>query len=256
MAHFIPINPPRTEAENEAQRLLARILPTSWIVTTNVYEHNFPTRRKTEIDSIVICPFGLFILDFKNFKSRQARIIPMANRVWDGLEGNAPNPIAEAQNKIFALKDLFRAHNQELDDELWVEWLVVLTHRESELDWSSSDLNSDSILHVCSIGQVEGNIRQIGLARRVLLDRKLARQALRALKPAQLPSRLFDVWNDTSPRHAVGLPSATNLGAPASTTIPIKRPTRSQVARVLCLDSQIATVNALRKLAIQSCLGS
>src|ERR1700687_429617 len=122
MAHLVAINTPRSDSERDAQILLTRLLPSSWIVTTNIYEYNFPGKRKPEIDSIVICPLGLFVLDFKNYRGA---ITPMVTRAW--LPADVSNALEQCQNNIFSVKDLLRSYEEKLG-EVWVEWLVVLSH--------------------------------------------------------------------------------------------------------------------------------
>src|SRR6516165_1079964 len=70
MAWLIKLGTPRHPSEAEAQLTLKEALPRSWYITTNIKEYHFGHLNRqyanSEIDSVLICPFGIFILDFKN----------------------------------------------------------------------------------------------------------------------------------------------------------------------------------------------
>jgi hypothetical protein len=187
MARRIEVNKPRGASEDEAQRLLARILPPSWIVTTNIKEHMFPGRRKPELDCILLAPLGLFVLDFKNFGGV---ITPMLNQAWGGVDESSANPLEQIKDNLFPLKDLFEQQDGRLKD-LWIESLIVLTNESVELDWRSSDLHADARMHVALLGEVETKVRQIAATKRMALDPDLASKILAALKPTSLPNGLF-----------------------------------------------------------------
>ncbi|MGY3695047.1 hypothetical protein ACVIGA_005127 [Bradyrhizobium sp. USDA 3240] len=107
MAHLVEINAARSESERAAQIFLAQHLPESWIITTNIKERNFSGRRKPEIDSVVVSPLGIFILDFKNFRGS---VTPMTNHVWTGLEENL---FDQADDNVFPVKDLIERRTGE-----------------------------------------------------------------------------------------------------------------------------------------------
>jgi len=199
MARRIEVNKPRGASEDEAQRLLARILPPSWIVTTNIKEHMFPGRRKPELDCILLAPLGLFVLDFKNFRGV---ITPMLNQAWGGVEESSANPLEQIKDNLFPLKDLFEQQDERLRD-LWIESLIGLTNESVELDWRSSDLHADARMHVALLGEVEAKARQIAATKRMALDSDLASKILAALKPTSLPNELFSGF-DWSGASAVG----------------------------------------------------
>ena len=77
MAQLVVIDPPRDDAERNAQKLLANMLPVSWIVTTNIYEAHFPKRKgrtKSEVDGVLICPVGVIVLSLKRNYSPSAAL--------------------------------------------------------------------------------------------------------------------------------------------------------------------------------------
>jgi hypothetical protein len=189
MAHLIQVNESRSESERRALSALAGKLPASWIITTNIKEHNFEgLRRRPEIDSVVICPLGIFLLDFKNFSGS---IVPMMNRDW----GAAPaigNPFEQATNNCYAFRDLLKKNDEELQ-QLWLEWLIVMTHSEATLDWNASDLREDQKIRIPLLIEVETAIRKISRSK---LSVQNARSVLKALHPSSIPDGLFetDEW--------------------------------------------------------------
>ena len=205
MARRIEVNKPRSASEDEAQRLLARILPASWIITTNIKEHMFPGPRKPELDSILVAPVGLFVLDFKNYRGV---ITPMMNQPWGGLEAMLENPLEQASDNVYPLKDLLERHDKRLK-EIWIESLIVLTNEAVELDWHTSDVNADTKTRITLLGEVESKVRRIAATRRMALDSDLASKILEALKPVSVPSRLFAEgdWRDVGAIDKTGTPA-------------------------------------------------
>jgi hypothetical protein len=188
MARRIEVSKPRSASEDEAQRLLARILPASWAVTTNIKEHMFSGPRRPEIDSLLVTPLGIFVLDFKNFRGA---IAPMLNRYWGGLEEGSKNPLEQIYDNLYAVKDLVKRYDNELEN-VWIEPLIVLTHEDAELDWGASDLNETVKMRVSLLGEVESKVRQIAAnTRRTSLDASLALKVLEALRPISIPDGLF-----------------------------------------------------------------
>src|SRR5580700_9573589 len=158
MAHLIEVNSPRSKSEEQAQARLASLLPAAWIITTNIYEYRFPGPTKPEIDSLLICPPGVFVLDFKNYAGA---ITPMVSQPWGGVRDADTNPLEQGQNSIYPLRDLFRGYDKVLHQAVWLEWLVILTHRDVRLDWQASDLPNDLRLRIALIADVEINVRQM-----------------------------------------------------------------------------------------------
>jgi uncharacterized membrane protein len=187
MAHLVKINEPRNESERRAQHRLSETLPASWLVTTNIKEHNFLGRRKPELDSVIICPFGIWILDFKN---NRGVITPMSNGAWLGSNEKSKNPFEQGNDNLYPLKDLLRSYEERLG-EFRIEYLIVLTNKDVELDWKQSDVNPDLRKHVALIGDVKAKISQFS-RHKAPLNAQLARQALAALKPrTSLPDEPF-----------------------------------------------------------------
>lgn len=190
MARLIQINTPRSDSERVAQGVLATSLPDSWLLTTNIKERNFSGRRKPEIDSIVLSPLGVFILDFKNSRGH---VTPMTNRVWGGLEENL---FEQADDNVFPVKDLMRSQA----GEVFVSSIIVFTHEDVLIDWQLSDVVDNQKLRVTYVRDVEARIRDIAGNRRKL-DPYTARKALEALKPADIPDEVFrhTDWLSASP---------------------------------------------------------
>ncbi|MET4177761.1 hypothetical protein ABIB99_008891 [Bradyrhizobium sp. LA6.1] len=205
MAHLVEINAARSESERAAQIFLAKYLPDSWIITTNIKERNFSGRRKPEIDSVVVSPLGIFIIDFKNFRGS---VTPMTNHVWTGLEENL---FDQADDNVFPVKDLIERRTGET---VWVNSLIVFTHKDGELNWQTSDVVADQRLRVAKIGDVEARIRDIASRRgnRNNLNSYIARKSLEALKPVDIPEQAFqhEDWQKLSAEFK----SATNAPPP------------------------------------------
>lgn len=196
MAQRVEVNKPRGASEDEAQRLLARVLPRSWIITTNIKEHMFAGPRKPEIDSLLLTPAGLFILDFKNFRGV---VTPMLNASWNGPKGTETNPLEQASDNIYPVKDLLGRYDEQLKN-IWIESLIVLTNADVEVNWRASDVTADARMHISLLGEVESKVRQIAASKRMSLDSNLASKILAALKPIAIPPNLFSGpdWVDGS----------------------------------------------------------
>ena len=199
MAHLIRINPPRSASEARAQRQLSKTLPSSWILTTNINENNFKAvrslarKRKPEIDSALMCPLGIFILDLKNFAGL---ITPYVNKPWGGTEDRG-NPFTQSQDNLYPVKELLSSHDARLKT-IWFEYLIVLTNKNVILNWQALDEVSPLRWHVALIDDVEEHVRKIAaLSDNVRpLNSVRALEALRAFDPEELPEGLFDHWND------------------------------------------------------------
>jgi hypothetical protein len=68
----------------------------------------------------------------------------MNNQTWGGLSNGSRNPIEQALDNIFAVKDLLRASRESLG-QIRLEYLIVLTGEGSHLDWSASDIDDNHI---------------------------------------------------------------------------------------------------------------
>jgi hypothetical protein len=162
MGALVEIDPPRRPDEQRAHALLAQGLPASWLVTTNIYEWHFVGRGVTEIDSIVICPRGVFLLDLKHFRGP---ITPMTARPWDGIPTDRQkrgNPLQVIQNDVFRLKnDLLGSYDSELLEKVWIEPAVVLSHPDAILDWASSDLPEKMRSHIFTLAQAIGGLEKL-----------------------------------------------------------------------------------------------
>jgi hypothetical protein len=211
MAHLIKVNTPRSESENQALTRLASKLPASWIITTNIYEYRFSGPTKREIDSLLICPLGIFVLDFKNYAGA---ITPMLNRDWGGVNNIDKNPLEQGQNSIFPLKDLFRNYDDDLPHAVWLEWLIVLTHSDARLAWNTSDLSTDLRSRICLIEDVETNIHQLARGS-FALGALTARKVLEALGQKSVAEDIFADWshNERQSDSALSLlPSQASVG--------------------------------------------
>lgn len=181
MARLVRINEERNRAEREAQERLAQVLPSSWIVTTNIKEFNFQRKRR-ELDSLLICPFGLFVLDFKN---HGGRITPQTNQAWGGVQ-EQKNPFSQGQDALYSIKDKLESSHS--GEKWWVEWLVVMTNPRVVLDWAGSDCDDALRLHVCLVDDVQEHVERI--AGKVRLHAPQASLVLQAFKPPELASHL------------------------------------------------------------------
>jgi hypothetical protein len=227
MARRIELFKPRGASEDEAQRVLARILPASWIITTNIKEHMFAGPRRPEIDSVLLAPLGLFVLDFKNFRGV---ITPMSNQPWGGLQEMKANPLEQAYDNMYSVKNLLERHDEKLKD-IWIEPLIVLTNESVELDWRTSDVNAESRIRVALLGEVEARVRQIAATKRMALGADMAAKVLDAFKPISVPDGLFDRddWRSANtidkavpsrpPRSPEAKPAADDHGQSASLSL-------------------------------------
>ena len=163
MARLVRINDERNRAEREAQERLAHVLPAEWIVTTNIKEFNFQRNRR-ELDSLLICPLGVFVLDFKN---HGGHVTPQTNQPWGGVQ-EQKNPFSQGQDSIYAPKDkLESAHPGE---KWWVEWLVVMTNPRVVLDWTDSDCDDALRSRVCLVDEVQDHVERIAGKSRFRLE--------------------------------------------------------------------------------------
>ena len=188
MAQLVVIDPPRDDAERNAQKLLANMLPVSWIVTTNIYEAHFPKRRgrtKSEVDSVLICPVGVIVLSLKHYSGL---IVPKTSGRWGGVI-EKDNPINKVTNQMYQIKHLTK---NELGDKFKLERLIVLTNRRVELDWTSTQLPQDEKLRITRVPDVEATVRAITEGGKTLLDGEKARQILVALETPEIGDDLFN----------------------------------------------------------------
>src|SRR6516225_9907387 len=112
MASLVVIDPPRSASERQAQQVLARILPAGWVVTTNIYEEHFPKRDSAEIDGLVICPMGVFVLSLKD---HTGSIIPVTSGQWGGLKEES-NPLNRASRHMYVVKNFIEG---QLEERVW-----------------------------------------------------------------------------------------------------------------------------------------
>jgi ribosomal protein S1 len=212
MARLVQVNKTVHRSESEAHRQLGNILPASWIVTTNIARHNFEELRgkKGEVDSIVISPFGLFVLEFKNYSGV---VTPYKNKPWVSARGNfaeeKENPLDQAEPNMFLVKDLLKLklHDSQFD-KLRFQWLIVLTHKDVKLDWSSSDFPVKLRSRVALVHEVKAKIHHIASTAKNSLNLDLVGRVLEVLAPAEPPSKIiaslplnaFDARNGDEPR--------------------------------------------------------
>ena len=188
MAQLVVIDPPRDDAERNAQKLLANMLPVSWIVTTNIYEAHFPKRKgrtKSEVDGVLICPVGVVVLSLKHYSGL---IVPKTSGQWGGVI-EKDNPINKVTNQMYQIKHLTK---NELGDKFKLERLIVLTNRRVELDWTSTQLPQDEKLRITRVPDVEATVRAITEGGKTLLDGEKARQILVALETPEIGDDLFN----------------------------------------------------------------
>jgi tetratricopeptide (TPR) repeat protein len=205
MARLIEIGKARHPAEREAQLHLRDALPASWYITTNIKEHRFKHLRwkktHTEIDSILISPFGIFVIDFK---SDRGEITPNVQGHWiKSKSGKAQahpgdNPFEKGEDKQFALKSLLSAHDPELG-RLWLNYLIVLTR--GKLSWAESDIKEKNALRfqVAELAEIENKVRLISRKRDKWLTPAVVRKVVEALKGPKLPADLlesFALWGE------------------------------------------------------------
>lgn len=200
MAQLVSINE-GDPSEVKAQRYLRDHLPDSWIVTTNVDERNFEglgLKIKTELDCVLITPVGVFVLDFKNYRGS---VIPSQSGRWKVNDRYVDNPFSQRRKHEFALKELLKRSAKVQQQAIWIEGLIVFTARGVKLDWSASDIDHDDLRsRAISISQVESSVRKIASGRNFSVE--VARTALAALKPAEVPPNLFDSWRDQREAHS------------------------------------------------------
>jgi tetratricopeptide (TPR) repeat protein/predicted RNA-binding protein with RPS1 domain len=199
MARLIEIDKnARHPAERAAQLHLRDTLPQSWYITTNMKEHHFKHLKggtvHTEIDSILICPFGIFIIDFKN---DAGRITPNIKSGWvssnsgPARERSGTNPFEQCEDKQFVLKKLLSDHDPKLG-QIWLKYLIVLTR--GTLSWTGSDVREKNALRlqVVELGEVESNVRLISPRPDRKLTSATVRQVVEALKGPRLPGDLLE----------------------------------------------------------------
>ena len=146
----------------------------------------FSGSRKPEIDSILITPLGLFVLDFKNY---HGTITPRSNGAWGGAEDDRRNPLEQIQDNMYSVKDLLKAHDEQFKD-IRLETLIVLTNQDAELDWRGSNVNADARMQISLIGEVEVKVRQLATKLKPL-NRDVASKVLDALQLVSVPADLF-----------------------------------------------------------------
>jgi hypothetical protein len=215
MAQLVQVNEPRSASERAALRRLSNSLPDSWVITTNIKEHNFSGARRPEIDCVVISPFGVFTLDFKNFRGT---VTPTRSGAWGGVTSR-DNPFEQLHDNLFPVKELLASHDEALS-KLWLNGVVVLTNKNARLDWSASNVPKESQPHVSTIDTLEQSIRDIA-RNRAPIDSDTARSVLSALAPVDAPADLFSEvdWKrrktraqtttDAAPEHRRRAPTKT-----------------------------------------------
>src|SRR5258708_20813897 len=102
-----------SDAERQAQQRLSENLPSEWIVTTNIAPRNFSflgSKYKGEVDCVVICPHGIFVLDFKNW---EGTVKPSMNGKWIqvGKKREHDNPFDQIDKEMFLVRDLLNGRN-------------------------------------------------------------------------------------------------------------------------------------------------
>lgn len=189
MAVLVPIHTPRSFNEKESQERLREMLPDEWIITTNIKEHVFVGKRRPELDCVVLCPLGLFILDFKHV---HGRIVPMAAQPWVGLDSN---PFDQLNDNNYPLKNLLK---RRANIDVWIDGLVVLTNKSAWIDWNGSDVQRPVRAQVTPLDGVELSIRAIRAnePHRVPLDAAVAQRVLEMLGTQHVPIDLFrsETW--------------------------------------------------------------
>jgi ribosomal protein S1 len=197
MAKLVTINE-GSRAERAASKWLEEHLPNHWILTSNIDRHNFEeVRNAQELDGLLICPAGIFVLEYKN---HVGRITPNRNKSWhrNGEELRSKDEISfhKAHRKIFTIKDFLKGVDKAFDGLQFHE-LIILTNENVELDWTSSDIPERSRGHmkVALLRDVEAKINQIasdGGDRRIRtpVPPGLELKAIEALAPAAWPQGL------------------------------------------------------------------
>jgi hypothetical protein len=188
----------------------------------------FSGHLSREIDSVLLTPLGLFVLDFKNFSGA---VTPMSSQAWGGLKPDAKNPLEQIFDSIYPVKDLLK-RSDKLFDNIKIEGLIVLTGNKVELDWRSSDVRPDKRMHISLLGEVEASVRQIAGATRITpLNSELASKALQALnlKPASFPNGLFGSADWDQPEVGVDATSIAQIARSeqvqrATTSVPEAKP--------------------------------
>jgi hypothetical protein len=235
MASLVQINEPDSGSEHRAQNDLCDILPASWIVTTNIQEHNFEgvTSKKVELDCTLITPLGFFVLDFKNVRGE---IVPLKNKPWLGISNERKNPFSQIRTQIYAIKDLIIWNKIDVH----VEGLVVLTHSDIVLNWKDSDA-LELRGRVAFIHEVAEKVQKISQSRTqpIALSARTAQGILDALKPAVVPNNLFD-HPDWSKAHHQTRSRQTATANPRHDNPPIAR-VASVLGKVALSASQART---------------
>jgi hypothetical protein len=200
MGRLVEISGPRNKSERPAQERLAEILPSNWIVTTNIKERQFQYNKR-EIDCLIICPLGIFNIDLKN---HDGPITPLVNDEWRGVKydgGKKDNPFDQGENAVYTVKQHLQMRHP--GDRWWIEWLVVLTSADATLDWSGSDCEEFQRARVCILDDVQKHIELLSKTLCFKPDARQAQSVLEAFKARDLPSHIAFI--------------ADNWPAPAST---------------------------------------
>jgi hypothetical protein len=172
--------------ETKAQKRLAELLPSNWIVTTNITEAVFDADH--EVDCLVVCPIGIFVIDLK---SHGGTITPRLTEPWPGLKYDKPKekyPFAQIRKEVFAVKNLLEGEAP--DDDWWPKGVIVFSNPDAVLDWVGSDCKSRARTEVCRIEDVEKHIGMIAQETRSRPDARQAKIILKAVSAQNLPSHL------------------------------------------------------------------
>ncbi len=193
MAHLVRVTEDEASSsasEHRAHSILRDALPAAWVITTNVQEHNFEgLRGKREFDSILISPLGVFIIDFKDLRGVTK---PSTNGSWVRSDGtHIKNPFSQIRRGWTFLANFLQTR---LGLKVWIDGLIVLTHRSGRIDWDDSDVEPDLRARVVDINEVEKGIRQLASLESRYLDLQTARKVLQALKPSHVPKEAFSGW--------------------------------------------------------------
>jgi hypothetical protein len=195
MASLIRILPPdevSRSAEQRAHEALGDLLPISWILTTNVPRYTFAGfLNARELDSVLITPLGIFVLDFKEFR---LPILPRTHDRWVRSDGKQiKNPFRQIDLACMLLKEYFERSTKL---SLWIEGLIVVTNDNGFIDWKNSDVPDGLIKSVVRLHEVEQYVRKKFSERKRKLDARQAQRALDSLKPFDRGIDLFSSWNE------------------------------------------------------------
>jgi hypothetical protein len=192
VAHLIEINT-GTPGERRAQDYLARVLPSSWIVTTNIDERHFGT-EKTEIDCAILAPIGVFLLDFKN---HWGAITPSVNGPWKVRDGTIEekNPFNQMRRHIFLVTNKLKKRFG--DDRVpWIEGLVVFTNETAKLDWEALEAYEPRLrLQAVKLDETESSVRSLASNRPISAE--AASTFLNAFD-VKVPDDVFREWSTGS----------------------------------------------------------